>query len=34
LLEGLGVVPKRVYYDKFTTTGEAGDAKVLEAPTR
>ena len=34
LLEGLGVVSKRVYYDKFTTTGDAGDSKVLEAETR
>jgi propane monooxygenase reductase subunit len=34
LLEGLGVVPKRVYYDKFTTTGDAGDSKVLEAESR
>jgi propane monooxygenase reductase component len=34
LLESLGVVPKRVYYDKFTTTGDAGDSKVLEAESR
>jgi len=34
LLERLGVVPKHIYYDKFTTTGDAGDPKVLEARTR
>ncbi|TDD57883.1 2Fe-2S iron-sulfur cluster binding domain-containing protein [Kribbella antibiotica] len=34
LLEGLGVVPKHIYYDKFTTTGDAGDPKVLEAESR
>jgi len=34
LLENLGVVPKHVYYDKFTTTGDAGDSKVLEAESR
>jgi len=34
LLERLGVDPKRVYYDKFTTTGEPGDPKVLEAESR
>ncbi|MFD7154227.1 FAD-binding oxidoreductase [Kribbella sp. NPDC059898] len=31
LLERLGVATKHIYYDKFTTTGEAGDSKVLEA---
>ena len=34
LLEGLGVMTKHVYYDKFTTTGDAGDSKVLEAESR
>jgi propane monooxygenase reductase component len=34
LLEGLGVVTKHIYYDKFTTTGDAGDPKVLEAESR
>ena len=34
MLEGLGVVTKRIYYDKFTTTGDAGDSKVLEAESR
>jgi propane monooxygenase reductase component len=34
LLEVLGVVTKRIYYDKFTTTGDAGDSKVLEAESR
>jgi propane monooxygenase reductase component len=34
MLEGLGVVTKHIYYDKFTTTGDAGDPKVLEAETR
>ncbi|WP_427896226.1 NADH:ubiquinone reductase (Na(+)-transporting) subunit F [Kribbella sp. GL6] len=31
LLERLGVATKHIYYDKFTTTGDAGDSKVLEA---
>jgi propane monooxygenase reductase subunit len=31
LLEQLGVATKHIYYDKFTTTGDAGDSKVLEA---
>jgi propane monooxygenase reductase subunit len=34
LLERLGVVTKHIYYDKFTTTGDAGDSKVLEAESR
>jgi propane monooxygenase reductase component len=34
LLERLGVPEKRIYYDKFTTTGDAGDPKVLEAESR
>ena len=34
MLEILGVVPKHIYYDKFTTTGDAGDSKVLEAESR
>ena len=34
LLERLGVAQKRIYYDKFTTTGDAGDLEVLEAETR
>ncbi|WP_152362070.1 NADH:ubiquinone reductase (Na(+)-transporting) subunit F [Microlunatus speluncae] len=34
LLERLGVPEKRVFYDKFTTTGNAGDSKVLEAEIR
>jgi propane monooxygenase reductase component len=34
LLEQLGVAQKRIFYDKFTTTGDAGDPKVLEAETR
>ena len=34
MLEGLGVVTKHIYYDKFTTTGDAGDSKVLEAESR
>ncbi|HEY4568435.1 MAG TPA: 2Fe-2S iron-sulfur cluster binding domain-containing protein [Kribbella sp.] len=34
LLERLGVVSKHIYYDKFTTTGDAGDSKVLEAESR
>ncbi|TWD82497.1 propane monooxygenase reductase subunit [Kribbella amoyensis] len=34
LLEQLGVAAKHVYYDKFTTTGDAGDSKVLEAENR
>ncbi len=34
LLERLGVAEKHIYYDKFTTTGDAGDPKVLEAETR
>lgn len=34
LLERLGVATKHIYYDKFTTTGDAGDAKVLEAGSR
>lgn len=34
LLERLGVPEKRIFYDKFTTTGDAGDPKVLEAETR
>jgi propane monooxygenase reductase subunit len=34
LLERLNVVPKHIYYDKFTTTGDAGDSKVLEAESR
>ncbi len=34
LLERLGVAQKRIYYDKFTTTGDAGDSKVLEAESR
>ena len=34
LLEQLGVAPKRIFYDKFTTTGDAGDPKVLEAEIR
>jgi propane monooxygenase reductase subunit len=31
LLERLGVATKHIYYDKFTTTGDAGDSEVLEA---
>ncbi|GAA3091659.1 propane monooxygenase reductase subunit [Kribbella aluminosa] len=31
LLERIGVATKHIYYDKFTTTGDAGDSKVLEA---
>jgi propane monooxygenase reductase subunit len=34
LLEQLGVVTKHIYYDKFTTTGDAGDPNVLEADRR
>ena len=34
LLERLGVPEKRTFYDKFTTTGDAGDPKVLEAEIR
>jgi propane monooxygenase reductase subunit len=34
LLERLGVQTKHIYYDKFTTTGDAGDSKVLEAESR
>ncbi|MGW7680510.1 FAD-binding oxidoreductase [Kribbella sp. NPDC054772] len=34
LLERLGVATKHIYYDKFTTTGDAGDSKVLEAESR
>ncbi|MEV8376077.1 2Fe-2S iron-sulfur cluster binding domain-containing protein [Kribbella sp. NPDC056861] len=34
MLERLGVVTKHIYYDKFTTTGDAGDSKVLEAESR
>ena len=34
LLELLGVATKHIYYDKFTTTGDAGDSKVLEAESR
>jgi propane monooxygenase reductase subunit len=34
MLERLGVVTKHIYYDKFTTTGDAGDPKVLEAESR
>jgi propane monooxygenase reductase subunit len=34
LLERLGVPEKRIFYDKFTTTGDAGDPKVLEAESR
>jgi propane monooxygenase reductase subunit len=34
LLERLGVATKHIYYDKFTTTGDAGDSKVLEAGSR
>jgi propane monooxygenase reductase subunit len=34
LLERLGVAQKRIFYDKFTTTGDAGGPKVLEAETR
>jgi len=34
LLERLGVATKHIYYDKFTTTGDAGDSEVLEAGSR
>ena len=34
LLERLGVPEKRTFYDKFTTTGDAGNPKVLEAEIR
>jgi propane monooxygenase reductase subunit len=34
LLPALGVADKRVFYDKFTTTGDAGDSEVLEAGSR
>jgi propane monooxygenase reductase subunit len=34
LLERLGVATKHIYYDKFTTTGDAGDTNVLEVPPR
>jgi propane monooxygenase reductase component len=34
LLERIGVATKHIYYDKFTTTGDAGDSKVLEAGSR
>ncbi|GAB2574715.1 FAD-binding oxidoreductase [Kribbella endophytica] len=34
LLERLGVAQKRIFYDKFTTTGDAGDPEVLEEEAR
>lgn len=34
LLERLGVAQKRIFYDKFTTTGDAGDPEALEAEAR
>ncbi|MEU4195367.1 2Fe-2S iron-sulfur cluster binding domain-containing protein [Kribbella sp. NPDC026611] len=34
LLERLGIATKHIYYDKFTTTGDAGDSEVLEAGSR
>jgi propane monooxygenase reductase subunit len=34
LLERLGVAHKRIFYDKFTTTGDAGDPEALEAEAR